>query len=442
MSVDHPDRSGAAEALEAPLTSAAADPRDRGLLRMKRIALGLLLLAAAVYVVATRQAGAPEASPAWGYVAAFAEAAMVGAVADWFAIVALFRRPLGLPIPHTAIVPRNKARIGRNLADFIVRHFLAPGPLVERLQRMDVASRLGRWLAEPAQAERIGAHLVGAVRELLPTLDDERVARFLERSAQAGLERVELAPMAGRWLDLLLHERRHQALLDELLVQVARLLENEETQAHITDAIAAEVRGLRYLGLDNVAARLATGKIVGATVRTIGEMGADAEHPLRLRFDGFMLEFIERLKSDPAFLARGDVVRDELLDHPALRQTLQGLWDGLRHWLHEDLGRNDSLLRARLVRATAGLGAQLAREPALRDGLNAQIAAVVPVWIERHRETIREHIVGRIEAWDAEAMTAEIERHVGRDLQFIRVNGTVVGGLVGLAIHALTQALR
>lgn len=429
--------------MESDTLRPAATPGDDrrrpdGLRRMKAIATALLVAAAALYALATWQG---DRHPAWPWLAAFAEAAMVGAIADWFAVVALFRHPLGVPVPHTAVIPRNKARIGRNLADFIVRHFLAPGPLVARLQQLDVATRLGQWLAEPPQAERIGQHLVGALRRLLPTLDDARVGAFLERSAQRGLEQIELAPLAGQWLDLLLHERRHQALLDELLLQLARLLENDETQSHITDAIAAEVRGLRYLGLDTVAARLATGKIVAATVRTIGEMGADGEHPLRLRFDAFMADFIERLKDDPVFHERGAKLRDELLRHPALERSLQGLWESLRGWLHDDLGQDGSVLRERLVRATAGLGAQLAAEPALRDGLNAQIAAWVPVWLDRHRQTIHAHIVARIDDWDTVEMTDEIERHVGRDLQFIRVNGTLVGGLVGLLIHALTQLL-
>jgi uncharacterized membrane-anchored protein YjiN (DUF445 family) len=403
---------------------------------MKRIALGLLCAAALLYAAAT----ALEARhPGWGYVAAFAEAAMVGAIADWFAVVALFRHPLGLPIPHTAIIPANKERIGAKLAGFIVDNFLSTPQVLAKLAQFDPAARLADWLAQPARAAAVGEHLVAAARYGLTAFDDARVRDFLGRMASAGLAQVDVARLAGQALDALTAGGRHQALLDDVLAQVAGAVEGEEVQAQITDAIAREIKALRYVGLDQVAARLATRKIVAAAARTIAELAADPAHPMRLRFDAFMADFVARLRTDPEFQRRGEAIRDELQAHPALGDYLHGLWSELLAWLHEDLARSDSSIRQRIVAMAGALGARLQADAAMRRWINEQIVDAAPRAIERYREDIRRYIVERVAEWHTGEMTQELERHIGRDLQFIRVNGTLVGGLVGLGIHALTQ---
>ncbi|MEO5738674.1 MAG: DUF445 domain-containing protein, partial [Variovorax sp.] len=215
---------------------------------MKRIALGLLCGAALLYALAIAMEGRfPH--PGWGYLAAFAEAAMVGAIADWFAVVALFRHPLGLPIPHTAIIPSNKDRIGAKLAGFICNNFLSTGQVLAKLREFDAASRLADWLARPASAERMGGWGVMAARYGLSAFDDARVRDFLGRIASAGLAQVDISRVAGQALEALTAGGRHQALLDEALAQVAELLEGETAQAQITEAIAREIRTLRYVGL-------------------------------------------------------------------------------------------------------------------------------------------------------------------------------------------------
>jgi len=406
---------------------------------MKRMALGLLCGAAVLYAVASVL---HAQHPAWGYVAAFAEAAMVGAIADWFAVVALFRHPLGLPIPHTAIIPSNKDRIGAKLAGFICDNFLSTAQVLGKLREFDTAGRIAGWLARPESGRKLGEWGVAATRYGLTAFDDERVRDFMGRAAAAGLEKIDLSRLTGQALDALTAGGRHQALLDDVLQQVAGLLEGEEVQAHITEAIAREIKTLRYVGLDQVAAKLATRKIVAAVAHTIGELAAEPDHPMRRRFDHFVDDFVVRLKLDPEFQQRGEQIRAELIAHPALGDYLHGLWGELLAWLHDDLGRGDSTIGQRIASMAGALGARLQGDEAIRRWINEQIEAAAPLAIERYREDIRRYIEQRVGEWNAQEMTVELERHIGRDLQFIRINGTLVGGLVGLLIHTVTQLLR
>ncbi|VWX60431.1 conserved hypothetical protein [Burkholderiales bacterium 8X] len=367
---------------------------------------------------------------------------MVGAIADWFAVVALFRHPMGLPIPHTAIIPANKDRIGAKLAGFIVDNFMSTPQVLAKLAQFDPAGRLAEWLSRPDKAQKVGEHLVSAARFGLGAFDDQRVREFIGRMTAAGLERVDVSRLAGQVLDALTADNRHQALLDDLLAQLAAVIEGEEVQAQIAESIGREVKALRYLGLDQVAARLATRRIVSAAARTLAEMAGDPEHAMRQRFDGFMHDFTDTLKHDPDFQRRGEAIRAELLGHPALGDYVHGLWSELLAWLHEDLAKDDSSIRRRIVELAGSLGSRLAADESMRRWINEQIVDAAPRAIERYREDIRRYIVQRVSEWNADEMTLELERNIGRDLQFIRVNGTLVGGMVGLGIHALTQALR
>ncbi|RYF83626.1 MAG: DUF445 domain-containing protein [Comamonadaceae bacterium] len=404
---------------------------------MKRVALALLAAAALLYGLATWGAHAhPHA--AWGWLAAGSEAAMVGAIADWFAVVALFRHPLGLPIPHTAILPTRKARLGRNLADFLCDNFLATPQVLAKVRSFDAAGRIAQWLAQPANAQQVGTHAVALVRLALGAFDDTRVRDFVARAAGAGLQRIDVAPLAGQVLGALTAEGRHQALLDDVLGQIAHLLDDEALQEQLTDSIAREVKALRFVGLDQVAARLATRKIVAAVAHTLAETATQPGHPLRQRFDQFTGSFVERLQHDPEFIARGERWRDELLAHPALADYLQGLWGQVRDWLDADLAREDSAIRQRVSLLAAELGQRLQADEGMRSWINEQILSAAPALIERWREDIRRYIEERVAAWDTDALVHEIESNIGRDLQFIRINGTLVGGLVGLMIHGVT----
>ncbi len=406
--------------------------------RMKAIALALLLGAAALFIVARVM---HDAHPAWGYIAAFSEAAVIGAMADWFAVVALFRRPLGLPIPHTAIVPSNKSRIGRNLAGFIVGNFLATDQVLDKLRRFGAGARLAGWLADPARAAKLAGHVTAALGYALGILDDERVRGFIRRALLARLAQADLSLLAGRLLDTLTADRRHQALLDEALRQLGQLLEDEEVQEKIAGIIADDLKLLRYVGLSQLAAKLATERLIAGFGRLVAELGEDEAHPLRLRFDSFMHDFVERLKNDPALRERVGRLQQELLEHPQLHGYLQGLWDEAQAWLRRDLAGSDSQIRNRLAEAARALGEKLQDDPPMQQWIDAQLLEAAPRWIERYREDIRAYIVARVDDWDTAELTDELERNIGRDLQFVRINGTLVGGLIGLAIHAATQWL-
>jgi uncharacterized membrane-anchored protein YjiN (DUF445 family) len=404
---------------------------------MQRLALGLLVAAAALYAVAI---WLQPRHAAWSWVAAFCEAAMIGAIADWFAVVALFRRPLGLPIPHTAIVPANKSRIGANLADFLCSNFLGTQQVLAKLREFGPADRLADWLADPAHARRIALHLTAAARWGVGTLDDERVRRFVGGATLAVLARIDAAPLAGRLLDVLTANRRHQALLDAVLQQVGRRLDDDAVREQIAQLIAAEVNVLRYVGLDTMAGAYAARKIVAAVGRIVGEMGADPAHPLRERFDAAMAEFVERLKTDPALQARAETLKLEVLAHPQLAAYLQEVWNDVLAWLRDDLARDDdSAIGARIAATAATLGERLRSDAPMRQWIDAQFVDAAPRWIDRYREDIRRYIVERVDAWNTQELSDELERNIGRDLQYVRINGTLVGGLIGLVIHALTQ---
>ncbi|MDQ6681175.1 MAG: DUF445 domain-containing protein [Pseudomonadota bacterium] len=406
---------------------------------MKLIALGLLAGAALVYTAASIF---HDRSPAFGYVAAFSEAAMVGAIADWFAVVALFRHPLGLPIPHTAIIPSNKDRIGENLATFICANFLSTEQVLAKLSQLDPAGRLAAWLADPRHADGIATHVVAAMRYALGVLDDEPVRAFFRATVVSRLEQLDVSRLTGRLLDVLTADKRHQQLLDGMLKQLARMLDDDTIKTQVAEVVASEVKYLRFVGLDNVAGRYATEKMVAGVVRLVGEMGEDPAHPLRLRFDEFVAAFIERLKDDPQVRVKGEAIKQELLAHPALSTYLHGLWSQMIGWLQGDLASEDSTIRGQVVLGVRSLGEKLVSDVAMQGWINGQIRQAAPRWIERYREDIRAYIIGRVADWNAAEMTRELERNIGRDLQFIRINGTLVGGLVGLTIYTATQWAR
>ncbi|RMX04915.1 DUF445 domain-containing protein [Corticibacter populi] len=403
---------------------------------MKHLALLLLLAAALLYIVATALAGR---HPAWPYVAAFAEAGMVGALADWFAVVALFRHPLGLPIPHTAVIANNQQRIGRGLADFLDQNFLGAALVRERLAGWDAAAWLAGWLCKPQNVRTLTQPLLASAEFGLRALDEAHVRQFVTSNIRTALRQLDVSASAAAMLDALTAEQRHQVLLDDVLRQLAGLLQGEAVQQQISEAIARELRALRYLALDKAAARLTTRKIVAAVARNLAEMGESPGHPLRQRFDEAVHQWILQLKADPAVREKANQLRDQLLDHPALGDYLNTVWNDLLAWLADDLRQPGSGVRQRLEAAAAHLGGQLQASAPMRDWLNRQVREIVPQVLERYRPAIRRYVAERVGQWDTRELVREVETHLGRDLQYIRINGTLVGGLVGLVIHSVTQ---
>jgi uncharacterized membrane-anchored protein YjiN (DUF445 family) len=402
---------------------------------MKTVATGLLVLAAAVYAAAV----ALEPRYPWlFYVAAASEAAMVGALADWFAVVALFHHPLGLRfIPHTAILPRNKARIAEGLSQFIQQNFLSSAAVVARIAAFRPAETLCRWLVRRENAETLAAYATRLVSYALTAVDDERVRGFLARVVTDALGRADVATALAQLLDVLTENERHHALLDEALAGLDELLAREATRRFIAEEVRKSspvllraINQMLGLKLDERAAL----KIVDVALKKVSEVRRDREHELRERFDAFVRRFIERLKSDPATREKIHRMRDEALDNPALAGYVGGLWDEFRAWLPGGM-------RGRLPGLIVELGEKIDADPAIREWIDEQILSALPSLVEEHRAKFGRFIEDQILAWQEEKLVAELERHIGPDLQYIRINGTVVGALAGLAIAALTQLL-
>jgi uncharacterized membrane-anchored protein YjiN (DUF445 family) len=414
--------------------------------RMKWLAFGLLLAAAALFALAKTQHDAG----AWSWLSAFSEAAMVGALADWFAIVALFRHPLGLPIPHTAILPANKARVADNLAEFIRDKFLGTEAMIARVNAFDPATRLAAWLSEPANARLLGEKAVTAASQMLNFIDDERVKTMLHDALRRRAEQFDLAGAVGGFLSTLTADRRHQLLLDEGLRQLAAWLDREEVQKTLADKII-EVAGEEYpkligmLGFVGMNAEELGNKFAGGLVRGankwLHEISDDPEHERRKAFDRTVEGFIERLKSDPAFKARIDEHKREWLQRPELRSYVNGLWDEFKDWLRRDLAQTDSTLHAKVAGAATSFATALSDDPALRESINEHIRDAMKSLAPELRNGIAQHIASTVRQWDDATLVRDVELSIGRDLQFIRVNGTLVGGAVGLVIHAVSTLI-
>jgi uncharacterized membrane-anchored protein YjiN (DUF445 family) len=410
---------------------------------MKRAATGLLAAAAAVYVAAT----VLEPRYAWlYYVARTSEAAMIGAIADWFAVVALFRHPLGLRfLPHTAILPRNKARIAEGLSQFIQHNFLSPQAVVERIAHFQPARSLCAWLLKPENADALAGYAARFLAYGLGALDDARVREFLLRNVHAGVRRADLASLGADVLGVLTENGRHHELLDAALGALDDMLAREDTRRFIAEEVGRAAP--RYLKALNDALHLkldekAALRIAEAAVRKVSEVRRDKNHELRRRFDASVERFIGGLRTSPELRARVERLREELLESRALADYVGGLWGEVREWLAADLARAPSAVQERLAAMARGFGARLDAEPAIRQWIDEQILAAAPALVAEHRAKFGRFIEDQINGWQEERLVVELERHIGPDLQFIRINGTLVGGLVGLSLAVLTQLLR
>ena len=424
------------------LPPVAASPRAVALARRKRVAVAMLAAAAVLFVAATWM---EVRHPHWafGLLVAMAEAAMIGGLADWFAVVALFRHPLGQRwIPHTAIIPNRKDALGRALADFICNHFLEPGEVMRKLDEFDPASRLAVALSRPENAARVGRLVVDLSPHLLALLDSERLHAFLERLTREQLRRMDVAALAGQVLEVMTHQRRHQALLDSVLRDIAGVLTDPGTQETVDARIAPQLWSvLRLTGLDEPVARRLAERVVAGVGDLVDEMASEPDHELRLRFDHYAADFVARLRSDPALQRKVGEMRDRLLDDPALPRYLRGLWDDVLAWLRQDLLREDSEIAARAGRVAMVLGERLSGDDSMRDWLNGWLRATVEPMVDRYRGSIRDFIVERVGRWDTRELVDELELSVGSDLQYIRYNGTAIGALIGGVLFGIVQLI-
>ncbi len=408
-----------------------ADPaRVRDLRRMKFFATALLVFAAVVFVVARTF----EDEASWiGYVEAAAEAAMIGALADWFAVTALFRYPLGIPIPHTAIIPKRKDDIGRSLGDFVQGNFLTPEVIGERLAGARIAERLGRWLAQPASAERAAEATADALGGVVEVLDDRDVQEALGTAVEKRLKSTEVAPLLGKAIDVAIEGGHHQRMLDGVMRGLVSFL--DDNRSMLRDRLDQESPWWVPEAIDD----RVFNKIFTGVERFLADVSETPDHEVRRSIDARIRALAVKLRDDPVLIAKCETMKLELLEHPDVQGWLQSLWGEVKSSLLDAASDPNSDLRRRIVHGFATAGRRLEVDHELQAKVDGWIERLVLHVAEHYRGEVAELISSTVERWDSAETGRRIELQVGRDLQFIRINGTVVGGLAGLAIHAFSE---
>lgn len=412
--------------------------KRRKLRTARRRATGLLILSAIVYGLATHYADLHAALP---WVAAFAEAATVGALADWYAVVALFRHPLGIKrLPHTAIIPRNKDRIADNLGEFVQGEFFSRERIVAVVDAVDPAMRAARWLNQADNAARVASWLRNAVLNAGGLLNEEEVRAYLKRSVSKHVLSTDLAALAGRILASLTRSGRHQEVLDLLLRYGAGQLKRPELQASL-NVMFAEKLPFYFQRLKHWAGT----KGGEFTARTLAELLEEVEqqpdHPLRGHFNEWLQEFIHKLQHDPDYRWRLEQITHKLSQHPALYRYVDEVWQEWRAAAFQDLAAEDSRFEAFLARQIVRFGDTLEHDPAMRQWVNDRARTHAPQIVDRYRQRLGQFIADKMKEWKDTELVDKLELNIGADLQYIRINGAVVGGLVGLILHAVSQYL-
>ncbi len=409
-------------------------PLHGGATRMRAAATGLLVVMAAIYL--TTRIYEPV-HPAIGYVRAFAEAAMVGGLADWFAVTALFRHPLGLPIPHTAIIPRNKDRIGDTLALFLRDNFLTPAVVARRMRRVDVASAAGRFLTKaPDEGGRFKAGASRLIANMLESFDQERLGGMVKSAMAARIAELNLAPLLGQALSAAIAEQRHLPLLDGIIRWAGKTLSHNDQL--VRDMVHKRAGGiLRWTGLDE---RLANA-IIDGLQKMLDDMATEPDHPLRAKAEEGLATLAHDLQHDKKMQKRVANLRDEILENPAMRKWLDGLWESARAALLRSARDPDAALAGKFGEALRTLGETLQSDEQLRITINRFARRTAVGVTAGYGDGIVKLVSDTVRGWDAQTITDRVENAVGRDLQFIRVNGTIVGGLVGVALHAIDLRL-
>ena len=400
--------------------------RQQRLRAMKWRATGLLVVMAVAFVLVTVFG---DASGWTGYLQAAVAASLVGGIADWFAVTAVFRHPLGVPIPHTAVIIERKDKFGQTLGAFVQENFLSPDTMSARLREAHIAERLGAWLADREHAEVVAQHAADVAVELADTMREEDVQDVLHEQLRRGLENVPLAPLAGKALLASTEEGRHQELLDVVLRGAGRFLdENRET---LRTRFEQETPWWVPSAIDN---RIFD-RLLDGMCSFFDRVNTDTGHELRSRLDDWIRDVADRLQHSPEYRERGEQLKFELLDHPQLRQWLASLWIDAKAALRSQAADPDSELRARLTDAIVAAGRRVSGDPALAGKVDDVVEWGIRYVGENFHAEIAGLVSGTLARWDAEETSRKLELLLGPDLQFIRINGTVVGGLVGLAIH-------
>lgn len=411
-----------------PLSEYDAD-RLTGLTRTRRRATGLLVLATLVFAATFFMGDAT-----WvGFLRSTAEASMIGGLADWFAVVALFRHPLGIPIPHTAVIPKSKEGLGHSLGEFIRNNFLAPDHIVERLEAARVSEKLGTWLADPTNSDVAAGHIATTLGAIVEGLDSKEIEDELERMVVERLRALPMAEMVGRGMEAAIAGGQHRPMLTAAIRGIATSMDDNRTALRrrlgdespwwVPEAVDDAVFDRAYLALK----------------RFLGELAADADHEVRRTIDARLSDLSVRLRTDPDLAKLVSDRVDDLAGHPELRAWARGTWSELATALIDASGRPDSRLRARLGSALQGFGARLAADASMQNRIETWIRSLAPPLAAAGQREIGDLIATTVDRWDPVDTSRRLELWLGRDLQFVRINGTVVGALAGLLIHTVVH---
>ena len=410
-------------------TPPATDPRRLRLRRMQWVATGLLAVMAVVFVVTSLLL---SRWPALGYVRAFSEAAMVGACADWFAVTALFRRPFGLPILHTAIIPRNKDRIGDALGRFIVENFLSPRVLDAKLKQLELAAWGGAWLQNPRNARMVAGRVSAWAPQLMRALPAGGLEELAGSAALAAAKSVPAAPAASVLLTAIWNEGRLEPLVERAAELLAKHLSDNQ------EVILEAVQGQSWRWLPSFVDRAIARKITAGLVQLLGDV-QQPEHPWRVELGAAVERLAARLATDPDMLRQGEALKQQVLDDPRLREHAHRLWLEVEHQLKTNWAGDSAAVRDKIEPIVHDLGGWLSNDPIVQRTLNTGARALVREVLAPRREESGRFVAQVVHGWDARSVVERLELQVGPDLQYIRINGTIVGGLVGLILFALSQ---
>jgi uncharacterized membrane-anchored protein YjiN (DUF445 family) len=401
-------------------------------------ALATLVLAATLLLFVVAKLLLPL-HPVFGFVAAFAEAATIGGLADWYAVVALFRRPLGLPIPHTAIIQSNQARIAEKLGEFIEEHFLEAGPVEAKLRQIDFASFIADWLRDRKRSDDLARFALRLLPEAMSATETSGLMTFVTRRISTQLQEIDLAPLAAGTLRAFVAEGRHQALLDDMLRAVHESLTRADTMAMVREKIRGELPTLLKLYR---ADKYLVNKIVASATAFFEEVRGDPKHPFRGEFDRMVLSFVDRLGSDPAYADRIGGLKRDLLARPELGDLARNIWSNARSFIERSASGESQVLQQHLAGMFVKAGEALAADPELRAEINQGFVNVLRSFIADQKGGVRSFIADQVKAWDMGQLISLIEINIGRDLQYIRFNGSLIGGLAGLALYSIEFLLR
>jgi len=399
---------------------------------MKRRATGLLAVAGVVFLVARYF----EATYPWvGYIRATAEASLVGGLADWFAVTALFRHPLGLPIPHTAIIATRKDRIGRTIGNFVQNHFLARDVLVARLRSVHIAERSARWLANPENSRRVARQVAAGMVKTLDALPDENVRDLVQQTVTDRLRAIRVAPALGQTLSVVLAGSRHQELLSEAVRLAAKAVDDNR------EVVRQQVKEESPWWVPGIVDDKIYQRIVTAIEHLLQDIGTDLDHPLRGAFDTALRNFIDRLQHSHDVIARAEALKEQWLRDPAFLELSSRLWETTRAAIlrYATQAEEGSPTGGALENGITAFGASLLANEALLTEIDEGVIGLVASALEQYRHEAADLIAQTVASWDPEAAALRLELAIGRDLQFIRINGTLVGGLVGLLIYTVSR---